>query len=324
MADWSWEGKRVLVTGADGFIGSHLTEALLGIGAKTSVLVRGTSLTGTVRHKFKNVPEEAVRNLDQVLYGDIASADVIDRIYHLEPQVILHLAAMAYTPFSFDHPLEVHAANVTGTLHVLEAVRRLKTVERVVCTSSSEVYGTAMTESISESHPLNPTSPYAASKAAADRYCHSYIQTYGMPVAIIRPFNTYGPRHTYDVIPRFIRMALKDEPITIYGTGEQTRDFMYVSDTVNAFLTMASREEAAGNVVNFGTGKDVSIKKIAHLINEISGSRSEITHIETRAAEVQRLCCDYSKARALFSWAPEVGIEEGLRRNIDWAREHWM
>ena len=151
------------------------------------------------------------------------------------------MAANAYVPYSFEHPLEVNEANVVGTLNILEATRQLKGIEKIICTSSSEVYGTALAKKINEDHPLNPTSPYAASKAAADRYCFSYIQTYNLPITIIRPFNTYGPRHTYDVIPKFIKMAINNKDITIHGDGKQSRDLTYVSDAVNAFLLVARK-----------------------------------------------------------------------------------
>jgi NDP-hexose 4,6-dehydratase len=172
MTKFNWEKKRVLVTGADGFIGSHLVEKLLEHNAKVSVLVRGTSVNGTAIYSLRNLLPPVVSALDKIICCDISSADTINLISENEPQVIFHLAAIAYVPFSFEHPLEVNAVNVTGTLNVLEAARRLKKIEKIVCTSSSEVYGTALSSKIDETHPLNPTSPYAASKAATDRYCY--------------------------------------------------------------------------------------------------------------------------------------------------------
>jgi len=317
-----WESKSVLVTGADGFVGSHLTERLIQLGADVSILVRGTSVTGTTSYSFRKLPGRVTERLGQVLCCDIASADSIALMAEVDPQIVFHLAAAAYVPFSFDHPFEVLGANVVGTAHVLEAARRARRLERIVVTSSSEVYGTALAERIDESHPLNPTSPYAASKAAADRYAFAYRATYGLPVAIIRPFNTYGPRHTYDVIPKFIGLALRNEPITIYGTGEQTRDFLYVSDTVEAFLVMGSAPSAIGRVVNFGTGRDVSINRLAQLVKRIAKSQSEIVHVDARAAEVDRLCCDWRLASTLFDWAPRVDMEAGLTANIEWSRDN--
>lgn len=317
-----WKSKKVLITGADGFIGSHLTERLIDLGARVSILAKGNPVDGTSCYTLSYLPKEAVNKLEKISCCDISAVDTQELIVKMKPQIIFHLAASAYVPYSFNHPFEVFEVNTLGTLHVLEAARRLKNIERVVSTSSSEVYGTAQSNKISESHSLRPTSPYAASKAAADQYCFSYIITYGLPVAVIRPFNTYGPRHTYDVPPKFIRMALHNKDLTIYGNGEQTRDFMYVSDTVEAFLLMGAHEKAVGKVVNFGTGKDISINTLAGRIKEISKSKSKIVHIEKRTAEVDRLCCDYSLAKQLFGWSPKVGFEEGLRLNIEWARKN--
>lgn len=315
-----WEEKRVLVTGADGFIGSHLTEALLEKRAEVSAFIKGDSQNTFQKNRLGNLSEVQGR-IKKVIRGNIGSEDSKTQIKENNPEIIFHLAAEAYVPFSFDHPLETLKTNLIGTINVLHAAMDLKEVQQVVCTSSSEVYGTAIKDKIDEEHPLNPTSPYAASKAAADRYCYSYWKTYGLPIAIIRPFNTYGPRHTYDVIPKFIQLALENKPLTIYGSGEQSRDFTYVSDTVEGFMLMASRKEAVGKAVNFGNGKDYSINEIARLIKEICGSKSEIVHEKERKAEVNRLICDYGLAHRLFGWQPKVSLEEGLRRNIEWTKQ---
>jgi NDP-hexose 4,6-dehydratase len=319
----NWKGKRVLVTGADGFMGSHLTERLLESGADVSVLVRGSSVNGTFQYQLRNIAR-LKKMIRRIIAVNIACADCIPLVVKLKPDVIFHLAADAYVPYSFDRPLEVTATNLQGTLNMLHAAMRIDNLERIVCTSSSESYGTAQKPKIDESHPLNPTSPYAASKAAADRFAFSYYQTYHLPITIIRPFNTYGPRHTYDVIPKFIRMALKNEPITVYGTGRQSRDFTYVDDMVRAFLIMGQSEKAIGEAVNFGTEAYVSVNQIARLIIKLSGSKSNLVHTKKRTAEVERLCCDASKARHLFGWKAMVSIEEGLQKNIEWARKNWL
>lgn len=319
MDEGYWKNKNVLVTGADGFIGSHLTEKLLEEDANVSVFVR--SMSGTAGYRLKNISH--IEKRVTVIAGDISSSDSIKLITESDPDVIFHLAAVAYVNFSFDHPIEVMKVNVGGTLNVLEAARNLS-LKRIVITSSSEVYGTAITSSIDENHPLNPTSPYAASKGAADRYAYSYWKTYSLPIAIIRPFNTYGPRHTYDVIPRFIGMILEGKPPTIYGTGEQSRDFTYVSDTVRAFLCMGSDKKATGEVVNFGTGKDVKIKDLAYKIIRIAGKNLEPIFVKERKAEVNRLCCNYEKAKRLFGWEPQISLEEGLKMNIEWCKKHWV
>jgi len=317
-----WSGKKVLVTGADGFMGSHLTEKLLHFGARVSVLVRGSSINGTYQFHLRNIPHIR-KELKHIVAMNIASTDSIPLVSRLKPEVIFHLAADAYVPYSFDRPFEVMATNLQGTLNMLSASLKIDRLERIVCTSSSEIYGTAQKTSIDENHPLNPTSPYAASKVAADRFAFSYFETYGIPVAIIRPFNTYGPRHTYDVIPKFIRMALNNQPITIYGSGAQSRDFTYVDDMIEAFLKMGQNKRAIGEAVNFGANDDVSINWVAKLIVKLSGTKSKIAHVKKRVAEVQKLRCDATKARRLLGWRPKVSLEDGLKRNIEWARENW-
>jgi len=316
-----YKNKRVLVTGADGFMGSHLAERLLAEGAKVSVYVRGNSTMGTTQYNLKNI-KPLEKRFEDIITGDIASADCRALVKKNCPDVILHLAADAYVPNSFTHPLEVMETNVIGTLNMLHAAMETKCIKRIVCTSSSEIYGMTIGGAIGEEHPLYPSSPYAASKVAADRYSYAYWNTYKAPVAIIRPFNTYGPRHTYDVIPKFIELALKGETLTIHGDGKQTRDFTYVDDMIDAFLVMGSHPKAVGRAVNFGTGKDISVNYIAKKVKEISGSSSKIIHTSDRISQVRRLNCDYSLAKKLFGWKPKVYIDEGLRRNIEWAREN--
>ncbi len=313
-----WKGKRVLVTGADGFMGSHLTERLIFEGARVSIYIRGNSVSGTVLYTLKNVaPFEKI--FEEIITGNIASQDAVELIRKNKSEYIFHLAADAYVPNSFQHPREVMESNFWGTINILEAARTMPKVKRVVCTSSSEIYGTAQYAPIDEGHPLNPSSPYAASKVAADRAAYSYGNTYGIPVSIIRPFNTYGPRHTYDVIPKFIRLALEGSPLTIHGDGSQTRDFTYVDDMIEAFLVMGYHHRAVGKTVNFGTGKDISIKKIAYMIKELSGSTSDILFIPKRTSEVHRLVADTSAARKLFGWTARYDIREGLKKNIQWS-----
>lgn len=316
-----YKNKRVLVTGADGFMGSHLTERLLVEGAKVSVFVRGNSLNGTTQYNLKNI-EHIKDDLEDILTGNIASTDSRPLVIDNKPQVIFHLAADAYVPNSFDHPLEVMETNLIGTLNMLQAAKECKGIKRVVGTSSSEIYGMTLGGSIDEEHPLYPSSPYAASKVAADRYCYSYYNTYNLPIAIIRPFNTYGPRHTYDVIPKFIELALKNKNLTVHGTGRQSRDFTYVDDMVDAFMIMGSHEKAIGKAVNFGTGEAVTVNHVAKKIKKIAGSKSKIIYTKDRTAQVPKLLCNYSLAKKLFGWEPKVFIDEGLRRNIEWVKNN--
>ncbi len=315
-----YRNKRILITGADGFMGSHLTERLLLKGAKVSVYVRGNSISGTTRHTFKNI-KHIEHQLDDVLTGNIACPDSIELIAKNQPEILFHLAADAYVPNSFDHPIEVMETNVFGTLNMLQSVKENPGIKRIVCTSSSEIYGMTLGGSIDEEHPLYPSSPYAASKVAADRYAYAYWNTYHLPVTILRPFNTYGPRHTYDVIPKFIDLALKNKPLTIHGSGKQSRDFTYVDDMVDAFLIMGSHKSAIGKAVNFGTGQAITINYIAKKIKELSNSSSEIIHTEERQSQVPKLLCNYAMAKKIFGWKPKVFIDEGLRRNIEWEKK---
>ncbi|MFH0832252.1 MAG: GDP-mannose 4,6-dehydratase [Candidatus Aenigmatarchaeota archaeon] len=310
------QNKRVLVTGADGFIGSHLTEKLVDLGCDVSIFVYSPS--DPTQFKLRNIPHLAGKI--KVLIGNIANRDSIGIIKKVEPEIIFHLAADAYVPNSFEHPMDVMETNLVGTLNVLHAAMDLN-ADQIVCTSSSEVYGTPKYVPIDEDHPMNPAHPYGASKVAADRYAYSYCNTYHLPISIIRPFNTYGPRHTYDVIPKFISLALQGKDLTIHGNGEQTRDFTYVSDMVNAFITMGTNKKAIGEAVNFGTGKETSINELAQKVVEMTGSSSKIIHIPDRTAEVQRLCCDYSKANKLFGWEPKVMLSEGIKLNIEWVKK---
>jgi nucleoside-diphosphate-sugar epimerase len=293
-------------------------ERLLELGALVTAFTRSTSTHGTSQIALRNLAHVA-SELEQIIAANIASPETTRIIEDAAPQVILHLAAEAYVPRSFEHPEQVFAVNANGTLYVLEAARRLPKLDRVVVTSSSEVYGSAQFDRpIDENHPLNPTSPYAASKAAADRLAYSYRVTFGLPVAIIRPFNFYGPRHTYDVIPKFIKLALAGRDLTVYGDGEQRRDFTYVEDTVRGFLLMGSHPAAVGEVVNFGSGRSYSIKHTAERIVALTGSTSHIVYDMARLAEVNHLLCDASRALKLFGWKAEVDLDEGLKRNIAW------
>lgn len=319
-----YKGRKVLVTGADGFMGSHLAERLLSYGASVSVLVMGNAVVGPV-NKLVNIPH-LVPRLRSILAIDIGNSDTVELIRKDKPEIIFHLAAEAYVNKSFTQPREVIRTNVDGTLNVLQScldenMKPVDWIKRIVVTSSSEIYG-HHDEPIDELFELYPSSPYGASKAAADRLAYSYYNTFGLPIAIIRPFNTYGPRHTYDAPPKFISLALDNKDITIYGDGKQMRDLTYVDDMIDAFLTMGSHEKAVGEAVNFGTGKDTAIIDLANKVIDISGSKSKIVHLPPRLSEVKRLCCNPSKAKELFGWEAKISIGEGLKRNIEFAKAH--
>jgi dTDP-glucose 4,6-dehydratase len=310
---------RVLVTGADGFLGSHLVERLLADGHRVVALVRACSTTGTATLRLRNLAHVASA-LEGVIAVDIAGADAVDRMADAEPDVVFHLAAEAYVERSFTQPHDVLRTNLGGTMNALALTRRCPRVQRLVITSSSEVYGPARTPSMTEEHPLEPTSPYAASKVAADRMAIAWHRTWGTPVTVVRPFNTYGPRHVYDVIPKFIARALRGEPLVVHGDGRQSRDFTWVDDMIDAFLLAASHPELVGRAIHFGSGEATEIGALARTIVELAGSRSSIEHGSARAAQVERLCCDATVAHRL-GWRPKVALAEGLRRNIAWARD---
>lgn len=310
----------MVVTGADGFMGSHLCEWLIRAGAEVIAWVRPTSTTGTVGFALRNLAA-AEPQLAEVVAEDIGGAEAIEALCDLEPACVFHLAAEAYVERSFRQPRAVLRTNLDGTMHVLTAARRCPTIERVVVTSSSEVYGPAQTEKIREDHPLEPTSPYAASKVAADRMAIAYHRTYDLPIAIIRPFNTYGPRHVYDVIPKFIDRALRGDPLVVFGDGSQSRDFTFVDDMVAGFVAVAEHPAAVGRATNFGSGNAISISALAQAVVDAAGSASPIERAAPRIAEVTRLCCDAGWAHTHLGWAPKVSLAEGLARNIEWARQ---
>ncbi len=311
-----YQGRSVLVTGADGFIGSHLCDALVERRANVTGIVRGSTLNGCGSWSLRSL-EMSTASRMKLQGADVASPDIRNVIKEANPEIILHLAAIAHVDYSFNHPEEVFRVNAGGTQNILEAARQLPSLKRLVVISSSEIYGSRKRDKIDEEHPLKPTSPYAASKVAADMLAQSYHRTYGTPVVVLRPFNTYGPRHTYDVIPKFLRLALAGEPLTIYGDGQQDRDLTYVSDTVEGMLQAGIAKEIDGGVYNLGTGNTVSVNDIARAIKSLTKSSSEIVHVEKRAAEVSSLISDHEKATRAFGYQPRVSFEDGLQRNLD-------
>ncbi|MCK7624502.1 GDP-mannose 4,6-dehydratase [Streptomyces sp. RS10V-4] len=313
-----WAGRPVLVTGADGFIGSHLTETLVSRGARVTAVVRRVS-AGQVTNRLRNLPAAAVDALERVVHVDLAGPSAVDVLSRVEADTWFHLAADAYVPASLDQPADVVRTNVMSTLNVLQAAQARQPAHLVV-TSSSEVYGSQQ-EAITEGHPLEPATPYAASKAACDRLAWSWHHTYGLPLTIVRPFNCYGPRHVYDAVPLFLAKALRGEPITINGSGEQTRDLTFVTDTVAGFLALAELP-AAGEAYNIGTGTDHRVLDVARAIVELTGSRSDLVHGPARAGEVRKLQADPAKLTRATGWRAEYDLVKGLAANLEWMREH--
>jgi NAD dependent epimerase/dehydratase len=312
-----WNGKKVLVTGAGGFIGSHLVEKLTELGAKTYAFVRYNSRND--RGLLELLPED-IQDHIEVILGDLRDPESVKSAVK-NSQIIFHLGASIAIPYSYVNPRDAVETNVIGTLNILNSAREYE-IERVIQTSSSEVYGTARYSPIDENHPLQAQSPYAASKIAADKLAESYFLSYDLPVSILRPFNTYGPRQSARaVIPTIIIQALKFDSINL-GSLHPTRDFNYVDDTVNGFIKIAESSLTIGEVINVGTGKEISIGDIVEKILSLTGKKLEIISDDKRirppASEIGRLIADYSKAKKLMNWEPKVPLDEGLKRTIDW------
>lgn len=315
--DTAWNGRSVLVTGAGGFIGSHLVELLVARGATVRGFVRYTSRgdRGWLDHL-----EPLTQNEVDVFPGDLVNPEAVASAV-AACDVIFHLGALIPIPYSYRHPREFVAANVVGTLNVLEAARRAD-VRRIVQVSSSEVYGTAQTIPMPEEHPLHPQSPYAATKVGADQLALSYARSFELPVVVARPFNTFGPRQSARaVIPTIVTQALTRDRIEL-GAVEPTRDFLYVADTVDGLARCAEADGIHGEVFNLGTGREYSISEVIELVFAVTGKELPIELVEERlrpaASEVDRLCASVDKARMRLHWEARVPFEEGLRCTIDW------
>lgn len=319
MNEGFWKGKRVLVTGAAGFIASHLVERLLREGARVKAFVRYNS-----RDDTGFLMELKAREGLEIVAGDLRNMGAVEGAVE-EMEMVFHLGAVISIPYSYVNPVEVVESNVIGSLNVLMACRKWG-VERVVHTSTSEVYGTARVVPIDESHPLQGQSPYSASKIGADKLAESFWDTYSLPVVTVRPFNTYGPRQSARaVIPTIVSQAISRKVVHL-GNLEARRDFTYVDDTIEGFMMAANAEGIEGAVVNLGTGKDISVREVAEIIIALTGRKVRIEVEEERKrpekSEVMRLVSDNRLAREKLGWRPEVSLEDGLRRTIDWIASH--
>jgi NAD dependent epimerase/dehydratase len=315
----TWQDKRVLVTGAGGFIGSHLVERLVELGASVRALIHYNALGS-----WGWLDYSPHRERIEVIMGDLTDRDLVFQAAR-NVEIVFHLGALIAIPYSYQAPSSYVRTNIEGTLNILLAARDLK-VARLVHTSTSEVYGTARYVPIDENHPLQGQSPYSATKIAADKLAEAFHCSYGVPVVIVRPFNTYGPRQsTRAVIPTIISQCLNGDTIRL-GHLHPTRDLNYVSDTVEGFIRAATADNVLGQTINLGSGREISIGNLALLIARLLGKQVQIITDERRRrpekSEVERLLADNSKAKRLLGWEPRVSLEEGLLRTIDWMREH--
>lgn len=308
--------KKILITGADGFIGSHLTESLVrqGFDIRAFVLYNSFNSWGWLDH----APADIQSSLD-VFAGDIRDPNGV-RTAMQGCDAVLHLAALIAIPYSYHSPDTYVDTNIKGTLNVLQAAREAG-VARVIHTSTSEVYGTAHFVPITEEHPLQGQSPYSASKIGADQLAYSFYASFGLPVVIARPFNTYGPRQSARaVIPAIISQLATGARRIKLGALHPTRDFNYVADTVDAFISALKSDKGLGEVVNFGSNFEISIGDTVSLIADVMGTEVEIetdaVRLRPEKSEVERLWADNSRARALFGWEPRYAGVEGLRRGL--------
>jgi dTDP-glucose 4,6-dehydratase len=317
----NWSGQVVLVTGAGGFIGSHLVERLVHEGAHVRAFVRYNSRgdEGLLALLSTEIHREI-----QVISGDLRDGEAV-RTAMSGAEVVFHLGALIAIPYSYRHPREVVETNVLGTLNVLMAARHLSP-SRIIHTSTSEVYGTAHYVPIDEGHPLQGQSPYSASKIGADKIAESFYRSFGVPVTILRPFNTYGPRQSSRaVIPTIIVQALTSDRVRL-GALDPQRDFTYVEDTVDGFLRAGVNPAAIGQEINLGASQCISIGELARKILALLGRDLPIVQEEQRFrppdSEVLRLYAGTEKARCLLGWEPRVPLQEGLQHTIAWMRDH--
>src|SRR3989338_2944443 len=316
----NWQNRKVLVTGADGFIGSHLLERLVAQGAKAKAFVYYNSFNSW--GWLDTLPRQTLNKVE-VFAGDVRDPNGVLKATE-KADVVFHLAALIGIPFSYHSPDSYVDTNIKGTLNILQAARDLG-IERVVVTSTSEVYGTAQYVPIDEKHPLQGQSPYSASKIGADKIAESFWRSFGTPVVIARPFNTYGPRQSARaVIPTIITQLLNGSREVRLGSLYPTRDLNFVTDVCKGFIALAECDEAIGREVNIGSGEEISIGDLAKLIISMINRDAEIVSEDVRKrpekSEVKRLLCDNRLIQKLSGWKPEVPLEEGLIKTIEWFR----
>jgi len=313
--------STLLVTGAEGFIGSHLVEALVRQGRN----VRAMALYNSFGHfGWLDTLPAATRDKIELIMGDVRDPFSVRQAMQ-GVDAVMHLAALIAIPYSYIAPASYVDTNVTGTLNVVQAARDLG-IKKVVHISTSEVYGTAQQVPIPETHPLVGQSPYSASKIGADQMAYSYFCAFGTPVAIARPFNTYGPRQSMRaVIPTIILQALSNAPDLSLGALKPTRDFNFVADTVAGMIAVLDSEKSIGQTINIGSGNEISVGDTVSLIGKLTGKKLDVktdaARLRPDASEVERLCCDNSKAVKLLGWKPQYSLEQGLKETIEWFKK---
>jgi NAD dependent epimerase/dehydratase len=314
-----WHKRVVLVTGAGGFIGSHLAERLVELGADVRAFVHYNAL-GT----YGWLDTSPLSGEMKVTAGDVCDRESVRGAME-GVDTVFHLAALIAIPYSYRAPSSYVRTNVEGTMNVVQSAREID-VRRVIHTSTSEVYGTARYVPIDEAHPLHGQSPYSATKIGADKIAESYNCSFEVPLVTVRPFNTFGPRQSARaVIPTIITQVLTGETVRL-GSLDPTRDFNYVSNTVDGFVAAAESDLAVGETINLGTGREISIGDLAKLIERLAGRplhiESDSQRLRPEASEVERLLADVSKAERLLNWKPQVSLEDGLERTIEWLGRH--
>jgi dTDP-glucose 4,6-dehydratase len=316
-----YTGKKVLLTGAGGFIGSHLAEELVTCGASVRAFLHYNSRGDEGNLKY--VASEIRREID-IVYGDLTDPDAVRKAVSGTSRVF-HLGALIAIPYSYVHPFSFVQANIVGSANVLNSCLELG-IDRLVTTSTSEVYGTALTVPMDENHRLHPQSPYAASKASADHLAESYVRSFELPVVIVRPFNTFGPRQsTRAVIPTIVIQALRHGVVEI-GSSLPARDFNFVKDIAHGFMLAGSVAGIQGETFNLGTGEERSIKEVIDRVSAILGTdllvRENAGRMRPATSEVHRLIADASKANRLLGWSPLHSFRQALEQTIDWYEVH--
>lgn len=315
------KNKKILITGSEGFIGSHLVERFLKEDCEIKAFVYYNAFNS--RGWLDSLPEESIEKLE-VFVGDIRDPYAVREAVK-DVNIICHLAALIGIPYSYVAPESYISTNVLGTSNLLQAARDFNT-EKIIITSTSETYGTALYTPIDEKHPYQPQSPYSASKIAADNITLSFFYSFNLPVSIIRPFNTYGPRQsTRAIIPTIITQILKNQEELKLGNLNPTRDLTFVLDTCDAYIKLCKKDNLEGEIINIGNSSEISIGDLANMIKNLMKSEIKIVSEGIRArpekSEVNRLLADITKARKLLGWEPKYNLTEGLTLTIEWFKK---